>query len=368
MKILYLTNIPSPYRVAYFNELGTKCDLTVLFEKKSSDERDDSWNNYTFESFKGIIINAISIRTDAAICPEIIKYLKRGRYDYIVITNFSSPTGLLAIGWLQLMKIQYCIEGDGAFVGSKKGLKEKIKRWAIAASIMNFSTSRFHDDYYIAYGATDDSIYRYPFTSVYFRDVLQMPVSDDDKKEIKSEIGIQEKQMILSVGSFIYRKGFDILIKSMSDLPKNWGVYIVGGEPTEEYVKLKKEVGIDNLHFIGFKESEILKKYYKAADMFVFPTREDIWGLVINEAMSNALPIITTDRCIAGVELVRNDYNGYIVAHDSVEELKDAVMKLVESENDRKKYAKNALQIIGGYTIEKMVDAHICVWKEKLGK
>lgn len=34
MKILWLTNIPSPYRVKFFNELGTKCDLTVVFEKR----------------------------------------------------------------------------------------------------------------------------------------------------------------------------------------------------------------------------------------------------------------------------------------------------------------------------------------------
>lgn len=34
MKILWLTNIPSPYRVKFFNELGKKCELTVLFEKE----------------------------------------------------------------------------------------------------------------------------------------------------------------------------------------------------------------------------------------------------------------------------------------------------------------------------------------------
>ena len=47
-KILWLTNIPSPYRVAFFNELGKQCSLTVLFEKASSDVRDDDWKNYSF--------------------------------------------------------------------------------------------------------------------------------------------------------------------------------------------------------------------------------------------------------------------------------------------------------------------------------
>ena len=48
MKILWLTNIPSPYRVKFFNELGTKCDLTVVFEKRSSSERDESWKKFFY--------------------------------------------------------------------------------------------------------------------------------------------------------------------------------------------------------------------------------------------------------------------------------------------------------------------------------
>lgn len=43
MKILYLTNIHNPYRDEFFESLGQQVDLTVLFEKHSTNERDDSW-------------------------------------------------------------------------------------------------------------------------------------------------------------------------------------------------------------------------------------------------------------------------------------------------------------------------------------
>jgi len=56
MKILWLTNVPSPYRVDFFNELGKKCELTVLFEKRTSDERDRSWENYEFLNFTGVFL------------------------------------------------------------------------------------------------------------------------------------------------------------------------------------------------------------------------------------------------------------------------------------------------------------------------
>ena len=49
------------------------------------------------------------------------------------------------------------------------------------------------------------------------------------------------------------------------------------------------------------------------------PTREDIWGLVINEAMAYGLPIITTDNCLAGLELIKNEENGYIIPVNNTE-------------------------------------------------
>ena len=63
------------------------------------------------------------------------------------------------------------------------------------------------------------------------------------------------------------------------------------------------------MHFIAFQEKEMLEKYYIAADVFILLTRGDVWGLSINEAMANALPVITTDRCIAGIELVEQNGN-----------------------------------------------------------
>ena len=128
MKILYLTNIPSPYRMDYFNELGKYCDLTVIFERKGHKTRDKSWQHFCIKYFNGIFLKGPEIGTYEKLGLEVIKYLKRGLYDYIVVTDMSSITGMVAIFWMRLRKINYCIEGDGAFAGSGKGLKEWIKR------------------------------------------------------------------------------------------------------------------------------------------------------------------------------------------------------------------------------------------------
>ena len=111
MKILWLTNIPSPYRVKFFNQLGRNCKLTVLFEKEASSERDESWKDFRASNFEAIFLNGKSVGVAEAICPSVIRYLNKS-YDHIVVTNYSDPTGMIAIIYMKLRGIAYEIEGD----------------------------------------------------------------------------------------------------------------------------------------------------------------------------------------------------------------------------------------------------------------
>lgn len=356
--MLFLTNVPSPYRVDFFNELGKQCDLTVLFEKTTSDERDNSWRNYKFENFKGIFLKGFSLNADTALSFEVIKYVKDRKFDKIICTNVASPTGMIAIQYMKQHKIPYFIEGDGGFAKSGYGFKEHIKKHFIGGAKGYFSTSAVHDDYYVTYGAPKEKIYRYPFTSLKSNDIAKTVISEEEKIKIRNELKIKEKQIVLAVGQFIHRKGFDVLLNAVEKLPKNIGFYFVGGKPTEEYLKIRNEKNLTNIHFVGFKNKSELKKYYMAADLFVHPTREDIWGLVINEAMAHGLPIITTNRCIAGLELVEDNVNGFVIDVDNVDMLSARIVEIL-MHKDIKELGENSLSKISEYTIEKMAEKHI---------
>ena len=97
-----------------------------------------------------------------------------------------------------------------------------------------------------------------------------------------------------------------------------------------------------------------LTKFYRAADLFILPTREDIWGLVINEAMANGLPIITTDKCIAGLEMIKNGEIGDIFKVDNEEQLLNCVNKWM----NKKVLFNRILDEASKYTIQTMALAH----------
>lgn len=169
------------------------------------------------------------------------------------------------------------------------------------------------------------------------------------------------KKIAITVGQFIYRKGFDILLNAWALCDKEYELYIIGAEPTKEYIDIKNRLHLENVHFEGFKMKEELKRYYQAADLFVFPTREDIWGLVVNEAMANGLPVIATDKCVAGVELIRNGENGFIVPTENAEKLASKINELMKNDSLRQLMSENNLQRIRKYTVENMAKTHISV-------
>jgi len=362
IKVLFLVNIPSPYRVDFFNELGKLCELTVLFERGTSEERNINWHNNNFNNFQAIFLKGKKIKKNTALCFGVLKFLKRGLFDIFVVGGYSTPTGMLAIETLRQRKIPFILNSDGGIIKNDKRLNFLMKSHFIKSASYWLSTGEHTTKYLVHYGANKDNTFVYPFTSLKKTDILETPIHKKLKSEMKSKLRMKEDKVILSVGRFIDIKGFDILIKSSDKLPKNYGVYIVGGEPTQEYNDLKNRLNLSNLHFIDFKSKEDLKEFYLASDLFVLPTRGDIWGLVINEAMGKGLPIITTNKCVAGLELINDGDNGFIIPVNNSDALAMRITDVLEDQQILDEMAKSSLEKIEEYTIENMAKVHMNIF------
>ncbi len=376
MNVLFITNIPSPYRVAFFRELGKRVDLTVLYETIEAKDRERGWvqaseteqngSRYiaTKESdgYEGIVLPAKRRGTDSAFCPSVKNYLTKD-YDRIIVGVYSTATGRYAIRYMKQHHISYWLSCDGGFCKADSYFKGKIKRYFLSGAAGYLSSGIETDQYLIHYGADPDRIMRYEFTSVREEDILQHPLTTEEKQGLRAQYCpelVNYSYVILGVGQMIHRKGWDLLLQAAEDLPKDIGVAIMGGAPTDEYVAYVKEKNLANVHFLPFQTYETLQFFYRMADLFVLPTREDIWGLVINEAMANGLPVVTTDRCNAGIELVQNGLNGMIIPTESPNALRDAILQIYQVDAVTKDHmAKAVLQVMHGYTIKQMAKTHV---------
>ncbi len=358
MKVLFITNVPSPYRVDFFNELGKYCQLTVCFERKRASDRDEKWVGCGAQNFREIYADVQPIGADQSKGKGIVRVIRAEAFDRLIVSGYASPAVAKAIRYCRFHRIPYIVESDGGFFKKDTLLKGIYKKFLLKKAEKHFTTCEEYKKYLLSIGVKAERIEKYPFSSLREADILPRPLSEEEKRTLRRSLGMEEKRVVLSVGQFIPRKGFDLLLAAAGSLPDETGVYLIGGTPTEEYLRLVEEGGLSNVHFLPFMDKESLRKRYRAADCFAFPTREDIWGLVVNEAMANGLPVLTTERCIAGLELIEEEKNGYIVPVEDAGAIADRLKRLLDDGALRAQMAKNNLEKISGYTIESMAKWH----------
>ena len=340
LKVLFTCVTISPYRNEFFNELSKLCDLTVCYETELCEHthRDKKWAEGQECNYKKIKLNKKKVLFKFS-KGDIIPLLKQENFDVVILGHYVSFTAKDAIKYCKKHKIKFGVSADGAILKKDSKIKSIIKKYLLKNVDFVLSSSEQTDKYFLQYNVSKNKIFRYNFTSLKQEDILDYTFRDN--KELT----------ILSIGQFIYRKGFDILIKSASQIKGK--ILICGAEPTQEYLELVKEYNATNIEFLGFKTKKELKEIYLKSDIFILPTREDIWGLVINEAMNYSLPIITTSACVAGVELINKNC---IIPPNDANELIKAVNNLIDNPHLREKYAKENNLKIKTHTIENMAE------------
>ncbi len=263
-RVLFLTNYPSPYRVQFFDELAKLADVTVLFadRKERQKHRNADWYIRGEGRFRAVQLEKHVVafgRFD--LCVDVIPWLKK-EYDEIVVCGYSNPTMILAMLYMRLKRIPFCMEVDGGVIRQDGRLKYFVKKRLVCLAERWLSTGRWTTKYLVHYGAKADRVTEYPFSSLSEESILSEPVSREEKAALRQELEIPEKYMILSIGQFIHRKGFDVLMHAAQSVSRDVGIYIVGGEATEEYLKLRETLGVDHVHFLGFQKKDQLAKFY----------------------------------------------------------------------------------------------------------
>ncbi len=160
-----------------------------------------------------------------------------------------------------------------------------------------------------------------------------------------------DEKMVFYVGRIVREKGIQVLIQSVPDILK--------GEPNTKFViagkgsfldNLKKQaryLGIeDRIYFTGFVSDKIRNKLYQVADLAVFPSLYEPFGIVALEAMSTKTPVIVSN--VGGMtEFVKHEKNGIKVEPGNPSQLARAIKDLL---HDKKKATSIASR---GYKIAK---------------
>lgn len=362
-RVLFITNYASPYRVCFYDELAKYMDVTVLFSDRieSKKHRSADWFIAGEGRFHSIQLKKrlLTFR-DRDLCLDVVKWLKKP-WDAIVVCGYAYPTTILAMAYMRLHGIPFYMEVDGGLVRKDSIFSYLFKRMLVSQASWWISSGEHTTQYLCHYGAKKERTFLYPFTSLWEKDILPAVPSAEEKQLLRRKLDMTEKKVVLYVGRYDPRKGMDDLLHASPDVDEDAGIYFVGGEPTREHLEFCRKNGLDRVHFIGFRKKEELGDYYRAADLLVLPTKSDVWGLVVNEAMAMGLPVITTDKCVAGLELIRNGENGYIFPVEDHRAMIGSINAALSQ--DYGAMGEAALETSRYYTIENMATAHVKIFE-----
>ncbi|MDE5790990.1 MAG: glycosyltransferase family 4 protein [Muribaculaceae bacterium] len=152
--------------------------------------------------------------------------------------------------------------------------------------------------------------------------------------------------VFITVGSLIYRKGFDMLIKAFSkaNIPSDkWELRIIGwGEEKENLEKLIADTGLsENIKLLGKKDKKEIAEELSRSNVFILPSRNENFSVAILEGLAMGLPVIATD--CGGIRECLSKENGVITPVDDVEQMATAINNMMENYDkyDREAIAKD---------------------------
>jgi glycosyltransferase involved in cell wall biosynthesis len=180
--------------------------------------------------------------------------------------------------------------------------------------------------------------------------------------ECNDKVPLEGDPAILFFGSLTLIKGIDVLIKAIAKLKPELPrikLHLVGPGFVDYFQLLVKENNIENsVVFHGWSPDDMVPRYLKSADICVFPSKYEPFGIVILEAMASGAPIIASD--IGGIrEIISSGKNGILFKSEDADSLSKQILSLYLDVELRKKISHNAMITAEKYSWEKIADKYI---------
>lgn len=179
-------------------------------------------------------------------------------------------------------------------------------------------------------------------------------ISQAECEELRKRYQLEGKLVFISIGQLIPKKNVEGLINAWCDMPsafhENTILLIVGDGPEKRIVKDKMDQ-FENIKLLGRIKYEDMPAIMCMADVFVHPSFEDQWALVVNEAMASGLPIMVSKYAGAS-ELVSYGENGFIFDPHDRKEVEEKLAWCFFNRDKLKKMGMKSKEIIRDYTYE----------------
>ena len=335
MRILVLSNAPTPYNDALFRHVSEQPGIELLVVYGAALESHRSWNLEENKGYHAVVLPGWAIGGVAHFNPGIVRQVRAFSPDVAVLTgSYVMPTLQIAALLLRQRATPWVYWGEELKPGEEVVFPlraiRRCLRWPIrqAAGVLAIG-GRAMTSYEVA-GVPASRVANFH----YYPDADNFRLSETERASYRSQVRERSNlpdgvPVFIYCGQLIARKGIDTLLDAAELLASRgvaFRVLLVGDGPEREAINGRIRQALRGVVLpVGFAQPAELPRYFAASDALILPSHREGWGLVVTEALAAGLPVIASDRINSAVELIQHGESGFLFPAGDVEALARAM-------------------------------------------
>lgn len=313
--IVFFTNQPAFYKINLYNEISKKKKVLVMFLGiiESDRTKDFITGNMNFEY---LFINEIECekRNKLKSCFKLIKILKSIKYDLIITMGWSCIKDFI-IAFISPKKKNATVCESSIYESRLDNWKKYLKKLICNRISYTFVSGIPQKEIYERLGFKEKIII-----------TGGVGLFNKNKRELKKVEKDKKKFKYLCVARLIPVKNLEFLINAFN---KNGKSLTIAGQGILEE-KLRK-IAKENIKFTGHIPNKEIGRLYQEHDIFILSSKVEPWGLVVEEALYNGLPVIVSNKVGSNIDMVKNYNSGETFQFDSENDLNEKIKVLEEN-------------------------------------
>ncbi len=368
-RVAWVVSSPTPYKLPFFELLAKnpEWDLHFYFCTWASTTR--PWQLDPSSEIQATTDQGIRLPLPGGygsclrLNPRILRALFRERWDLVVVSGYNHPTMQLAILGCIARRIPFIIQGESHLHKPRSLLTRTVKRWLIfpllrraAAALATGTAAR---QYWESIGIPAGRIGIVANTPEVGYFSSEAESLRPHRARLRGELGLPESAVVgVFVGRLIPVKGVDLALKGLAGLPpaQRPHLLIVGDGPERSNLEQIAAEHCLPITFAGFRQRDELPACYAASDFFFLPSREEPWGVVVNEAMACGLPVLLSDQVGAAYDLLQEGGNGFLVRGADAANWSDAFRRCSEARASLPRMGDRSRGFVQGWTHQASAD------------
>ena len=188
-----------------------------------------------------------------------------------------------------------------------------------------------------------------------WRELENVYVIPNPLPDISGKKSSQIEKRVIAVGRYSHEKGFDLLLQAWSLVEKqcpDWRLDVYGAGDAKPYHELATELKLDRMRYALNGPTKDISQEYLRSSIFALSSRFEGFGMVILEAMSHGLAVVSFDCPCGPKAIIEDGVDGVLVENGEPEKLAQGIIQLIQDEDWRRALAAKAREKSGMYSIE----------------